>query len=262
MKSHPLAMLLAPLLLGCALTAKAVELTVFAAASLTDVLPALAQEYGRRSGDVLRFSFAASSALARQIEAGASADVFVSADEEWMDYAARHGLLRANSRADVAGNTLVLIAGGPADDDTPRPMPIIDAGLPLARLLGDGRLALGDPTHVPAGHYAQAALAHLGLWPAIADRLAPAESVRVALMYVVRGEAPLGIVYATDVVGVNGVHVLGEFAPDGHAPIRYPAAALAGAAQATAALAFIAYLQSPEARPIWRRFGFAPAPRS
>lgn len=247
-------LLLTAALLACALGAAAADFTVFAAASLTDVLPALAGAYAKTHGDTARFSFAASSALARQIEAGASADVFVSADEEWMDYAAQRKLIVADTRAVIAGNRLVLIGGADA-----KPV-AVDAKLPLAALLGDGRLAVGDPAHVPAGRYAQLALEKLGLWSTVKERLAPAESVRVALMYVVRGETPLGIVYATDVRGAEGIRVLGEFPADTHPPIHYPAAVLAAAAAPAAARAFVAWLSGPEANEIWRRYGFEAGP--
>lgn len=244
-----------PCLILCALLlvgarAPATELTVFAAASLADVLPALAEGYAKDGGERIRCSFAASSALARQLEAGASADVFVSADEEWMDYAAKRQLILADTRTVVAGNRLVLIA--------PRgtPQVAIDERLPLAQLLGDGRLALGDPAHVPAGRYAQQALEKLGLWPVVAGRLVPAESVRVAQMYVVRGEAPLGVVYATDVRGVGEVQVIGEFPPASHAPIRYPAGVLAASAAPAAARAFVTWLGGADAAGIWQRYGF------
>ncbi len=242
--------LLALAMTTCALGAAAAELTVFAAASLTDVLPALAGTYAKTHHDNLRFSFAASSALARQIEAGAAADVFVSADEEWMDYAAERHLIVADTRAVVAGNRLVLI-GGVAQAPV-----IVDSQLSLARMLGEGRLALGDPAHVPAGRYAQLALERLGLWPTVKDRLAPAESVRTALMYVTQGETPLGIVYATDARGVRGVKVLGEFAADTHPPIRYPAAVLAQTRATPSARAFVAWLGGGEAQEAWRSFGF------
>lgn len=230
------------------------ELMVFAAASLTDVLPALASAYEQTHDARLRYSFAASSALARQIEAGARADVFVSADEDWMDYAAERALIDPETRAVVAGNRLLLIA----HSDTRQPR-TIDAQLPLRELLGDGRLALGDPAHVPAGRYARIALERLGLWASVRDRLAPAESVRTALMYVERGEAPLGIVYATDVRGVPGITVVGEFPSATHPPIRYPAAVLNRSTAPLAARAFVAWLQEAEAQEIWHRYGFGAA---
>lgn len=242
---------------GCLLqmvgAAQAAELTVFSAASLTDVLPILARDYTRTHGEEIRFSFGASSAIARQIEAGASADVFISADVEWMDYLAQRDLLRAGTRRVIAGNRLVLIGArrhGPVT---------LDRHLDFAALLGDGRLALGDPAHVPAGRYAQMALESLGLWDSIASRLAPAESVRVALMYVVRGEAPLGIVYATDARGVPEVRVLAEFPADVTPAIHYPAAVLRQA-KAPSAASFVRYLADPAARAIWAAHGFTPAP--
>lgn len=242
--------LLALAIVMCAPGAGATQLTVFAAASLTDVLPALAAAYAKSPTDTPTFAFAASSVLARQLEAGASADIFVAADEEWMDYAAARALIVADTRAVVAGNRLVLI--GPAGQ---APV-VIDAKLPLAGLLGGGRLALGDPAHVPAGRYARLALEKLGLWSSVEDRLAPAESVRVALMYVSRGETPLGIVYATDTRGAANIGVLGEFAADTHPPIRYPAAVVRGTAALPAARAFVAWLSGPDAAPVWRRYGF------
>jgi molybdate transport system substrate-binding protein len=244
-------------LLALTMPVRAAELTVFSAASLTDILPALARDYARDSGDRIRFSFGASSALARQIEAGASADVIVSADDDWMDYLAERDLLQPGTRAIVAGNRLVLIGARSVRTERVE----FSRELDLRALLGDGRLALGDPAHVPAGRYAQAGLEKLGLWASVQDRLAPAESVRVALMYVVRGEAPLGFVYATDVRGVSAVRVLGELPTDPAAPIHYPAAALRRASSGSAA-AFVTYLRSPAARAIWAAHGFTVAATS
>lgn len=239
-----------------ALPVHAQQLTVFAAASLTDVLPALAERYAQAGSDRVRFSFAASSALARQLEAGASADVFVSADELWMDYAVEKGVTLPDTRVVLASNRLVLVAG---TGSTQGPV-TVDRELPLSALLGDGRLALGDPAHVPAGRYAQQALESLGLWSGVAQRLAPAESVRVALMYVVRGETPLGVVYATDARGVDGVRVVGEFPAASHAPVRYPAAVVASSAVPAAARAFLTWLRGPAAQSVWRRYGFTGPP--
>lgn len=228
----------------------AAEFTVFAATSLTDVLPALAAVYARDHADRARFSFASSSTLARQIEAGASADMFIAADDEWMDYALDKGLVLPATRRVLAGNRLVLI-GAPGT-----PPVTLDRTLPLASLLGGGRLAVGDPAHVPAGRYAELALGKLGLWAAVRDRLAPAESVRVALMYVARGEAPLGVVYATDVRGVSAVAVLGVFPADSHPPIHYPGAVTGNAAAPAAAREFLAWLAGPAADAVWHDYGF------
>lgn len=231
---------------------QAAELRVLCAASLTDVMPALAADYAQRGGARPAFSFAASSVLARQIEAGATADVFVSADEAWMDYLEDRDLLVAGNRRALAQNRLVLI-GTPDVARTAGNEPL----QALPHLLGQGRLALGDPAHVPAGRYAAAALKALGLWEEVASRLVPAESVRVALLYVARGEAPLGVVYATDVRGVKGVQVLAEIPAATHPAITYPAAAVAAGNRAAAA-AFLEYLAGPASRHIWTAHGFAP----
>jgi molybdate transport system substrate-binding protein len=224
-------------------------LLVFAAASLTNVLEDLSGAWEKQSGVRVRFSFAASSALARQIEAGGNADVFVSADEEWMDYLASRSLIDDASRRDVAGNRLVLIA--PADS------PVnfaLTPGLDLTAALGDGRLAIADPDIVPAGRYARAALTTLGAWNAVSRRLVRAENVRAALIYVARGECPLGIVYSTDAQIEPKVRVVTTFPDHTHAPITYPAAATVDAGPLAAA--FIAYLSSANAAPVWKKHGF------
>jgi molybdate transport system substrate-binding protein len=233
--------------------AKASEpvLTVFAAASLTDVLQQVGDAYTAGSGQTVRFSFAATSALARQIESGAPADVFVSADQDWMDYLQTRQLIQAATRADVVTNTLVLVA---AADSTLRLT--IAPGFALATALGPtGRLSLGDPASVPAGKYAQAALTQLGVWPAITRRIVAADNVRTALNFVARGEAPLGIVYGTDALAEPKVRVVAVFPAGSHPPIRYPAAltrnAVAGAA------GFLRFLQSDKARAIFAKAGFA-----
>ena len=229
------------------------QTTVFAAASLAEVLPALAQEAGPAASGV-RFVFAASSTAARQIEAGASAAAFISADEEWVRYLAQRRFIVPDSERDLAGNTLVLVA--PADSKL-EPAPV-DPALPLAQWLGTtGRLAVGDPAHVPAGRYTQAALVRLGLWESVKDRLAPADSVRAAVRYVTSGECPLGVVYRTDVLHAGGLRTLGEFPATLHPPIRYYAVLLQPDAD-PAARAFLAFLQSPAAREVWRKFGFTP----
>ena len=225
-------------------------LTVFAAASLTDALQAVGKAYTTRTGVPVRFSFAASNLLARQIEAGARADVFVSADRQWMDHVARAGLLVAGSRRDVLRGRLVLIA--PTDSRTTLR---IAPNFPLAQALGpNGRLAVGDPAYVPAGLYAKAALTQLGVWPAVQGKLAPADNVRVALSYVARHAAPLGIVYETDARAERGVKIIGIFPEASHPPIDYPAAIVRGASPA--ARGFAAYLNSSEAKAIFRSFGF------
>lgn len=231
----------------------AAPVMAFAAASLADALAALAGEWTARGNPLPRFSFAASSALARQIEQGAPADLFMSADEPWMDYLQQRGLIVAATRTSPLGNALVLIA--PAAGDA-RPLALAK-GADLARLLGPtGRLAVGDPAHVPAGRYARAALEWLGAWPAVAPRLAPAENVRAALLLVERGEAPAGIVYATDAAASPAVRVLATFPAESHTPITYPFALLRRAADNAGARALLAFLAGPEAAPTWARFGF------
>jgi molybdate transport system substrate-binding protein len=233
-------------LLGSAAHAQA--LVVFAAASLKSAL----DEVASLSPSKPAISYGASSALARQIENGAPAQVFVSADLDWMDYLESKRLIRSETRRNLVGNRLVLIspAGGAARIEV-RP------GFPLAELLGGGRLALGDPAHVPAGKYAKAALEKLGVWDAVSGKLAPAENVRVALALVARGETPLGIVYATDASAEPKVRVVATF-PDGlHAPIVYPVA-LTSAAKDPAAAGFLALLSSPAARKVFENHGFTP----
>jgi molybdate transport system substrate-binding protein len=227
--------------------------TLFAAASLTDALRALVQAWQARGNPAPRLSFAASSALARQIEQGAPADLFLSADEPWMDYLAQRDLILPETRISPIGNALVLVApvGAATAPVTLAP------GTDLARLLGPGgRLATGDPAHVPVGRYAQAALTWMGGWEALAPRLARADNVRAALLLVERGEAPLGIVYATDAAASRGVRVLGTFPAGSHPPVTYPFAQTRRAAGNTTARALLEFLAGPEAAPAWQRFGF------
>jgi len=226
-------------------------LRVFAAASLTEVLQQLATDYAATGVREPRITFAASSQLARQIEAGAPADIFISADQEWMDYLAARDLIQAGTRRDIAGNTLVLIA--PVDSTiTLRLVP----GADLAAPLGGGRLATGDPDSVPAGRYARGALMSLGAWAAVADRLARAENVRIALSYVARAEAPLGIVYATDARTEPRVRIVDTFPENSHLPIRYAAALLRQAPPAAAA--FLDFLEGDVARQRLHERGFVP----
>ena len=224
---------------------------VFAAVSLKGALDELAGLVRQRTGVALKPSYAGTSLLARQIEAGAPAEIFVSADEQWMDYVAARRLIQPASRRDLAGNRLVLIA--PAGS---RVALAIAPGFPLAQALGGGRLAVADTTNVPAGRYGRAALITLGVWDAVAAKLAPADNVRAALAFVARGETPLGIVYASDVVAEPGVRVVGTFPASTHPPIRYPAALTTRAS--TEAAAVLAVLASAEARPVFVRHGFVP----
>src|ERR1700680_1212929 len=214
------------------------SITVFAAASLTNVLQELGDGLTKETSIPVRFSFAASSALARQIENGAPADVFFSADLEWMDYLQTRKLIQVATRHDVLGNQLVLVA--PADSKI-----VLKIGphFALAKTLGTGRLATGDPDTVPVGRYARQALTTLGVWSDVADRLVRADSVRSALAFVDRGEAPLGIVYDTDARIDKQVRVVDVFPDNSHLPIIYPIA-LTGRAGADAAR-FVAYLRGP-----------------
>jgi molybdate transport system substrate-binding protein len=224
-------------------------LLVFAAASLANVFDELAPAWERRSGVRVKLSFAASSALARQIEAGSRAHVFVSADQEWMDYLAERNLIDRDSRRNLAGNRLVLIA--PADSKVRL---AIAPGFGLNQALAGGRLAIADPDTVPAGRYARAALTTLGAWDPVSSRLVRAENVRAALMYVARGEAPLGIVYSTDAQIDPKVRVVATFPDNSHVPIPYPAAATAPAG--VRANAFLTFLGGADAAVVWKQFGF------
>ena len=227
--------------------------TVFAAASLTDALRSLAAEWQGRGHPAPRLSFAASSALARQIEQGAPADLFMSADEPWADYLQQRNLLVEATRRSPIGNALVLVA--PAD--AARPV-TLTRQTDLAALLGaGGRIATGDPAHVPVGRYAQAALSWMGQWEAIAPRLARADNVRSALLLVERGEAPYGIVYGTDAAIGTGVRVVGTFPAESHPPITYPFALTRRAEGNAEARALLGFLVGPEAAPTWQRFGFS-----
>jgi len=235
----------------CAMPLFAQGVTVFAAASLGDVMNDIVKIYTAKSGAGIKTSYAASSALARQIENGAPADLFFSADEQWMDYLEKRALIERGTRVARLGNRLVLIArAGPARKVE------IRKGFDLAGLLGNGRLATGDPASVPVGRYAQQALTYLGVWPIVESKLARADNVRFALTYVERGEAPLGIVYATDAAMAKGVQVIGEFPPESHLAISYPMAIVAKHATG-ATRAFHAFLLGGEAAAVFRRFGFS-----
>jgi molybdate transport system substrate-binding protein len=223
---------------------------VFGAASLTNVLDDLSQAFTAKTKVPVKASYAASSVLAKQIEAGAPADVFFSADLEWVDYLEQRKLLKPGSRHDVVGNRLVLIA--PADSTvTVR----IAQGVDFGPALGpEGKLATGDPDSVPVGKYAKASLEKLGAWDKVSGRIVRAENVRAALAFVARAEAPLGIVYRTDALAEKKVRIVAEFPADSHPPITYPIAltthAGAGAAQ------FEEFLRSKSAGEVFRRYGF------
>ncbi|MEX0923929.1 MAG: molybdate ABC transporter substrate-binding protein [Rhodovibrionaceae bacterium] len=250
-----LAVILAGLLTPGVHPAKAEDLTVFAAASLTDVMTAAGEVFRGKTGSEVRFSFASSSTLARQIEAGAPAQIFASANESWMDYLEERQLILAGSRESPIANRLVLIA--PAS--SARGSVGVDVNLDLPALLGEGgRLVLGDPEHVPAGIYAKQALKSLGLWAGVEDRLARTDTARAALALVESGEAPLGIVYATDAKISEGVEAVGTIPASAHTPITYPFALLAEG-DGEAARAFLAYLLGEEGISIFESFGFSRA---
>ncbi len=234
--------------------AAARDVTVYAAASLTGALQEVGDGFTAQGGPKIKFSFAASSLLARQIEAGAEADVFVSADSEWMNYLADRNLIQTASRKDILSNRLVLISA----KDNPIQLKIAP-NFPLVQALGDGRLAVADPDSVPAGRYARSALTSLGVWGTVAERLVRAENVRVALTYVARGEAPLGIVYETDAKAEPKVKVVDVFPADSHLPIVYPFA-LTQSGTSAEAKAFLDYTKSAKAADVFRKYGFSVLP--
>lgn len=245
---------IAGLLAAVAMTtvAHAAPVTVFAAASLKNALDEVGAEY-EKSGGEARFSYAASSAIARQIEQGAPADVYVSADTDWMNYLAERKLIVAASRRDLLTNRLALIA--PADSKVALK---IGKGMPLAKALGDGRLAVAGPD-VPAGKYGKASLTALGVWDSVSGKLAQAENVRAALQYVARGESPLGIVYDTDAKVEPKVRIVGLFPDGSHPKIVYPAAVVASSKNPDAAK-FLAFMSTPKAAAVFRKYGFTVLP--
>ena len=226
------------------------QITVLAAASLTNVLNDIGKAYEATNRERVAYSFAASMTLARQIQATAGADVFISADIESMNYLDKRGLIIRTTRRDLLANSLVLIA--PADSRTSL---TISPGFKLANALRGGRLAIAEPASVPAGKYAQMALMKLGVWDSVSQHLAFGDDVRTTLAYVARGEAPLGIVYATDARIEPRVRVLATFPANTHEPIIYPAAMVKDAKPE--ALNFLNYLQGPLARAAFERAGFA-----
>lgn len=224
--------------------------TVFAAASLRNALDGIGANWTAATGNEVKFSYAASGALAKQIENGAPADLFGSADLKWMEYAAEKKLIKPESRVALLGNALVLVASRDTSVDLE-----IAPGFRLAEALGDSRLAMGIPGAVPAGTYAREALVKLGVWQQIESRTAGAENVRAALAFVARGEARFGIVYATDAARDPNVKVVGTFPADSHAPIVYPFA-LTHSSKNPAASAFLTFLTSPQAKAVFEKEGF------
>lgn len=245
-------LLLALALLLLPVAARADGLIVFAAASLTNAMGDIAPLWQAAGHAPLKQSFASSSTLARQIESGAPANLFASADIKWMDYLDQKHLIAAGTRVDLLRNDLVLIVpAGHAGAERK-----IGQGFDLAALLGaGGRLAVGDPAHVPAGIYAKQALQKLGIWASVKDRLAPAEDVRAALLLVERGEAPAGIVYGTDAAVTDKVAVVGRFPADSHDPIVYPFA-IVKAGDNAEARALLQFLRGPQAKAAFEKRGF------
>jgi molybdate transport system substrate-binding protein len=231
------------------LQAQSSDLTVFAAASLKNGLDAVIASYEQETGQRVAASYAASSALARQIEQGAPADLFISADLAWMDYLEQRHLIRPGSRRDLLGNRLVLVA----PKGEAKAVELTQGRLSAA--LRDGRLAIAAVAGVPAGKYGKAALEHLGLWPEVAGRLAQAENVRAALAFVSRGESPLGLVYETDARADPNVEIVARFPETSHPPIVYPVAVTASSTSPDA-MRFLDALRRPGSAALFAREGF------
>ena len=226
--------------------------TVFAAASTTNAVTEIGALFSQQNEERFLPSFASSSTLAKQIDNGAPADVYISANKKWMDYLEEKKMIEPGTRIDLLSNRIVLIvpAGSSVDNIAIAP------GVDLLPFIGDSRLSMGDPDHVPAGIYGKQALESLGVWAAVESRVARAKDVRAALALVEQGEAPLGLVYATDAAISKKVRVAGTFPETSHPPIVYPVAIVAGK-QSSATDRFMALLQSPEAKSIFEKYGFA-----
>ena len=231
--------------------AAAEDVLVFAAASLKNALDDASASYQQHGGAKINVSYAASSALAKQIESGAPADIFISADLDWMNDVQQHGGIQAPTRANFLGNVLVMVE--PADSSAQIE---IKPGFALAAALGDGRLAMADPDAVPAGKYGKAALQKLGVWDSVENKVARAEDVRAALLFVSRKEAPFGIVYQTDAAADKGVKIAAVFPQDTYPPIIYPIALTANSKNPDAAK-FLAFLRSDTAKSFFEKQGFA-----
>lgn len=230
---------------------QAKPLVVFAAASLQTALSAAAAEWKAQSSTPVMFSYAASSALARQLESGAPADLFASADVEWMDWAQTRSLIKPGTKRVLLGNSLVLVTQKETALDLR-----IAPGFGLAAAIGESRLATGNPSSVPVGRYAQAALTRLGVWQEIGPKIAGTDNARAALALVARGEAKLGIVYGTDAAAEPKVRVVDTFPADSHPPIVYPFAVTAASTNADA-IRFLDFLSSPKAEAIFKAQGFS-----
>jgi molybdate transport system substrate-binding protein len=252
---HRLAKIVFALTIACGLfslpaSAQEKSLTVFAAASMKNALDDVSAAYTAKTGAKVIASYAASSVLAKQIDQGAPADIFLSADTDWMDYATKQKTIKPDTRTNLLGNSIVLIAPKDSKIDNVT----IASGFDLAKLAGQGRIATGDVSSVPVGKYAKAALEKLGAWDAAAPKFAMAESVRAALTLVARGEAVLGIVYATDARVEPEVKIVGTFPADSHPPIIYPVAATTSAG--TGAADYLAFLHTQAAKTIFEKYGF------
>jgi len=242
------------LAVGCVALAPAAfadDVLVFAAASLKNALDDAIAGYAKSGGGAVKVSYAASPALAKQIENGAPADIFISADLDWMNDVQKNNAIKPDTRSNFLGNVLVLVE--PADSSQ---KVNIKPGFPLAKMLGDNKLAMANPDAVPAGKYGKAALEKLGVWNSVEPKVARAEDVRAALLYVERKEAPLGIVYQTDAASDKGVKIAGVFPPDTYPPIIYPIA-LTAASKNPEAAKFLAYLRSDAAKPFFTKQGFS-----
>ncbi|MBS0521908.1 MAG: molybdate ABC transporter substrate-binding protein [Proteobacteria bacterium] len=226
---------------------------VFAAATLKPALDAVVAAYRTKEGAEVTVAYGPTPALAKQIENGAPADLFLSADPDWMNYLAERRLIRRHTRADLLGNVLVLAGPGAPTAQTP---PVIDRGFALARLVGAGPLAMCNPADHPAGRYGKASLEALGLWDAVSGKIAIARDPQAAVVMVAHGDAPAALVFATDVKDVAGTRIVGIFPDASHPPIVYPVALTMAAPHAEAAQRLLAFLRSPEARAVFDRYGY------
>jgi molybdate transport system substrate-binding protein len=250
LKSALLSVALAVYLAVAAPVATAADVTVFAAASLKEALDEQAKQFEATTGNKVVVSYGASNALAKQIDAGAPADIFISADLDWMDYVDQKHQVAPNTRFNLLRNTLVLIAPSSSKSTLQ-----IAPNFGLAAALGTDKLAMANPESVPAGKYGKSALEKLGVWSSVEKQVARAETVRAALALVSRGEAPFGIVYSTDALSDKGVRIVDTFPPESYPPIVYPAARVASS-KSTAAKPLLEYLRSAPARSVWEKYGF------
>lgn len=245
--------LLMVLFAGLTLPATAADVTVFAAASLKEALDDQAKQFEAATGNKVIVSYGGSNTLAKQIESGAPADMFISADLDWMDYLDQRHLIATNTRYNLLRNSLVLIAPSSSTSTLK-----IGPNFGLAAALGSDKLAMANPDSVPAGKYGKSALEALGIWSSVEKQVARAENVRAALALVSRGEAPFGVVYRTDALADKGVKTVDTFPPNSHPPIVYPAALVADS-KSIAASAMLEFLRSAAARPVWEKYGFGVA---